>query len=93
MLQVLWCRGALHMVELGIQCFLKKVSVNQHSYLKLLRDKLTESFEKCNASWFMQDGASAHTARSITNWLEDCGVDYFKKSPGNSQDLNPIEHV
>ncbi|KAG7154702.1 Transposable element Tcb2 transposase-like 8 [Homarus americanus] len=33
------------------------------------------------------------TARSIIQWLEDCGVDYFKKWPGNSPDLNPIKHV
>ena len=61
--------------------FEKDESVNQHSYFELLCDNLPESFEKCNASWFMQDGAPAHTARSITQWLEDCGVDYFKKCP------------
>ena len=69
------------------------MSVNQHTYFELLCDNLPDSLEKCNASWFMQDGAPAHTARSVTQWLEDCGVDYFKKWPGNSPDLNPIEHV
>ena len=71
----------------------KNESINQHSYFELLCDNLPESFEKCNASWFMQDGAPAHTARSVTQWLVDCGVNYFKKWPGNSPDLNPIEHV
>ena len=39
-----------------------------------------KSFEICNVSWFMQDGAPANTAQSITQWLEDCGVDYLVKS-------------
>ena len=62
-------------------------SLNQHSYFELLYDNVPESLENCNASWFMQDRAPAPIARSITQWLEDCDLDYFKKWP----DLNPIE--
>ena len=41
----------------------------------------------------MQDGALGHIAQSISQWLEDCTVDYLKEWPGNSPDLNSIEHV
>lgn len=41
----------------------------------------------------MQDGSPALTARSVTKWFKNCGVDNLKKWPGNSPDHNPIENV
>ena len=42
---------------------------------------------------FMQDGASAHTARSTKQLLRDLVEGWIKDFPANSCDLNPIEHV
>ncbi|KAG0710802.1 WD repeat-containing protein 20 [Chionoecetes opilio] len=42
---------------------------------------------------FQQDGAPAHTAKSVTQWLDDCMVPFIKDWPGNSLDLNPIENL
>ena len=38
-------------------------------------------------------GVPAHTACSVTQWLDKFGVDYFKKLPENFSDLNLIEHA
>ena len=71
----------------------KNVKVNQFVYLELLCDALPDAFEKTRANVFMQDGAPAHTARSVTQWLQDCQISYFKDWPGNSPDINPIENL
>lgn len=71
----------------------KNQTVNQGVYLELLCDHLPESFELTGATVFQQDGAPAHTAKTITTWLQDCQVAFIKDWPGNSPDLNPIENL
>ena len=41
----------------------------------------------------MQDGAKAHTAKATLNVLEHENVKVWTDWPGNSPDLNVIEHV
>ncbi|KAG0730527.1 Transposable element Tcb2 transposase [Chionoecetes opilio] len=53
----------------------------------------TDSFKLTRASVFQQDSALAHTAKSVTQWLDDCMVPFIKDWPGNSLDLNPIENL
>lgn len=71
----------------------RNIRVNQNVYLELLCDHLPDAFDKLGARVFQQDGAPAHTAKSITTWLTDCGVPFIKDWPGNSSDLNPIENL
>ena len=71
----------------------RNLRVNQNVYLELLSDHLPDAFDKLGATEFQQDGAPAHTAKSITTWLNDCGVSFIKDWPGNSPDLNPIENL
>lgn len=71
----------------------KNTTMNQGSYIELLCDHLPGSFEMCQASTFMQDGAPCHTAKSVKQWLRDCCVPFFKDWPANSPDLNPIENL
>lgn len=71
----------------------KNTTMNQGNYLELLCDHLPGSFEKCQASTFMQDGAPCHTAKSVKQWLRDCCVPFFEDWPANSPDLNPIENL
>lgn len=71
----------------------KNQYMNQYNYFELLNDVLDSSFEKSGASFFMQDGAPCHTAKSIKKWLSDCAIPYFKDWPGNSPDINPIENL
>ena len=67
--------------------------VNQNNYLELLSDVLCDSFEKTKAKVFMQDSAPAHVAKTVTKWLTDCEVPFFRDWPGNSPDINPIENL
>ncbi|KAG0722925.1 Transposable element Tcb2 transposase [Chionoecetes opilio] len=81
-------RGLDKLVELP-----KNLTVNQAVYLELRWEHLPDSFEITHASVFQQDGASAHTAKSVTQWLDDCMVAFIKDWPGNSPDLNSIDNV
>jgi len=71
----------------------KNEKVNQDVYLTMIMDHLPGSMETRKTEIFMQDGAPCHKAKSVTKWLDDCDVSYFKDWPGNSPDLNPIENL
>ena len=71
----------------------KNQKVNQYVYKEMLQEHLVTSMEKTQTSFFMQDGAPCHTARSVVNWLSENEIDYFSDWPGNSPDLNPIENI
>lgn len=44
------------------------VHMNNDNYLVLLAEHLLESFEKCQANFFMQDGAPCHSAKDVAGW-------------------------
>ncbi|XP_066947097.1 zinc finger BED domain-containing protein 4-like [Macrobrachium rosenbergii] len=67
--------------------------VNQYNYLELMCDILPDAFEDTGATCFQQDGARAHTAKSVTQWLQDCEVPFINDWPGNSPDISPIENL
>lgn len=67
--------------------------VNQYNYLELLCDYLGNSLDDTKVEVFMQDSAPAHIAKSVTQWLSDCEVPYFRDWPGNSPDISPIENL
>jgi transposase len=48
-----------------------------------------------NSVVFMQDGAPAHTANETLDYLRATFLDVWSKGiwPGNSPDLNPVEHL
>lgn len=86
--------GCFSYYGLGSLVFLEKnVTMKADIYLTLLMEHLPDSFDKCNAKHFMQDGAGCHIAHLVTDWLKDCCVSFWKKWPGNSPDLNPIENL
>ena len=63
----------------------------------VLKPYLKQSLRKAgitrNKAIFQQDGATFHTAKLIGTYLDNIGIQYIKPWPGNSPDLNPIEHV
>ena len=71
----------------------KNTTVNKVVYFELLNDHLEDCFLKTQAQTFQQDGASCHTARDVTQWLDDCGIEWINDWPGNSPDISPIENL
>ena len=72
-------------------------SVNQHNYLEMLRDFFwpkqlrTAEYQK---HFFLQDGATPHTANTVQTWLKEKFLTKFiDKSPWppRSPDLNPCD--
>ena len=63
----------------------------------LLSDHLYDCFIKCGVPLgngiFQQDRPTSNMAKIIGEYLDFVNIDYIKQWPGNSPDLNPIEHV
>lgn len=61
-----------------LHVFHNKEKVNQYNYLELLCDVLPQAFEDTGATVFQQDGAKPHTAKSVTQWLRDCEMQFIE---------------
>ena len=69
--------------------------MNQQSYVEILNDNLEYSahlFGLGNNFLFMQDNDPKHTSNYASDWLEENGFKLLK-TPPQSLDINPIEHL
>lgn len=69
--------------------------INQVSYIECLENCLLPSIDLLAENQyytFQQDGASAHTAHTVTDWLARNDISVLEWCP-RSPDLNPIENV
>jgi len=76
-------------------CYLYTGRVNQYSYIRCLEDALLPSadlFYDHQNYIFMQDGAPAHTAHTVKDWLDENDIRLLDWCP-RSPDLNPIENI
>lgn len=94
----------LHIVEEGqtvnYEYYINKI-LDKYYVPAMRRNRATGSIlerriiNKPSQLIFMQDGATAHTARSTTHYLQDRGIRFWRKHewPSHSPDLNPIENL
>lgn len=71
----------------------KNTTVTKEVSLELLRDNLELSFKKTKADIFQQDGAPAHTAKTVKEWLDNFEINTTKDWSGNSPDISQIENL
>ena len=70
-------------------------NVNAQHYLQILKYCAIPSMQHLfgdQPSIFQQDNAPCHTAKVVKEWTEANGMKILSW-PGNSPDLNPIEHI
>jgi hypothetical protein len=68
-------------------------TVNQETYLARLRRTIGKRRWRTKRVW-QQDGATAHTALTVREWLDDtCKQARITDWPPNSPDLSPIENL
>lgn len=77
--------GGLHFVP-------QKETLNANRYKAVLQQHLLPSIQASGCTIFMQDGAPCHTAKQVTKWISDQGIQLLQWPP-NSPDLNPIENL
>jgi len=76
----------------GLTVFNKGVKVNAAEYIKVLDSKVKIHMNVSGATLFQQDSAPRHTARVVTRWFADKGIEVLSDWPPNSPDLNVIEN-
>ena len=98
---VLHCYGALSQFGLLGPYFITG-SINHHTYLlkvltPMLRDikNIFAANDATNLFTLQQDGAGAHKDHHVQSWLGRQSITFipFRRWPGNSPDLSPIEQV
>ena len=67
-------------------------TMNQHSYLAILKQKLMPAMAHAKITRFLQDGAPCHQAKAVKECLALKNM-AIMDWPGNSPDLNPIENL
>ena len=85
--------GGISEAGVGPLCFIPpNNSVTAATYLSTLQKYLVSSMAQSQCSVFQHDGAPAHRAHIVRHWLHEENLTVLYPSPGNSPDLNPIEH-
>ena len=70
----------------------KNTTINSHTYLQILQNKLPTFLPITNSCYFQHDGAPCHRGRNVIKWLNDEHIQTIGPWPGNSPDLNIIEN-
>ena len=78
-------RGALWFLPAG-------TTINAATYLDILKEKLPRVMACHHCTYFQHDGAPAHTAGSVKDWITAQGIEIISPWPGSSPDINPIEN-
>ena len=70
----------------------KNTTMNADAYISLLESKLPQFMAIGSYEVFQQDGAPCHTAKKVSKWFTDNGIEVLEW-PGQSPDMNPIENL
>jgi transposase len=76
----------------SLNVFNARETVNAARYLQVLDGRLQVHMEIHGCDIYQQDSAPCHTARVCRAWFQNQGIRLLDW-PGNSPDLNPIEHL
>jgi len=86
---VFWWQGTTHFVD-------ESAKVDSAYYVGHLLPSLVDDCTRLlpREYIFQEDGAPAHTARAMQNWLQTNCPDFIAKDewPPNSPDLNPLDY-
>ena len=67
-------------------------TINGAVYLEILKEKVPPFIAIYGCTHFQHDGAPCHQTKPVGAWLQQNGIAQLGPWPGNSPDLNPIEH-
>lgn len=76
----------------GLHFLPKGESLKASGYLKIIQQKVPSFMEIHNTTILQHDGAPCHSAKLIKDWISASTFSLLQGWPGNSPDLNPIEH-
>ena len=67
-------------------------TINARVYMSIVQEKLRVFMDITNTNVLQHDGAPCHTAKVVSKWLRDEGIEVVGPWPGSSPDLNPIKN-
>ena len=66
--------------------------MNSGKYISILKDHVKADMEKLNCQIYQDDSAPCHRSKETNSWKDSNDI-ISLDWPGNSPDLNPIEHL